>query len=373
MKVLHICNDFSYTRVHSNLYKVLDEKGIQQIVFNPTRDTTPIGQNNIDFKTKESKIIYSNSMAKYHSFLFRSKINFLYNDLTSKIDINTIDIIHATTLFSDGALALKIKEKYGTPFVVAVRTTDIDVFLKYRPDLIFIVFKIIREASKIFFISDSLRKKFIKHYLIKSNNIEIDLKSNIVYNGIDDFWLNNIFSKKDSKPYKLLYVGRFVSRKNIPKLINAVLHLNKKGYDLELNIIGSNGDDEIHIKELANKNTGVINYLGEIKDNTKLLQNYRENHIFAMPSKGETFGLVYIESLSQGLPILFMKNEAIDGIFNFEVGQVCTSSDKDEIVKSIEGILKNYQNYKLNKIDFNLFRWNNIAEKYLNFYTNICQ
>ena len=44
--ILHICNDFSLTKVHSNLYKSIDELNIPQIIFNPVREATPIGNNN---------------------------------------------------------------------------------------------------------------------------------------------------------------------------------------------------------------------------------------------------------------------------------------------------------------------------------------
>jgi glycosyltransferase involved in cell wall biosynthesis len=47
----------------------------------------------------------------------------------------------------------------------------------------------------------------------------------------------------------------------------------------------------------------------------KLLNNYRNSDIFIMPSYNETFGLVYIEAMSQGLPIIYTQNEGVDGYF----------------------------------------------------------
>ena len=56
-----------------------------------------------------------------------------------------------------------------------------------------------------------------------------------------------------------------------------------------------------------------MTYYGEITDKKTLKNLYRENDMFVMPSKNETFGLVYIEALLQGLPILYAKNEGIEG------------------------------------------------------------
>jgi glycosyltransferase involved in cell wall biosynthesis len=279
--------------------------------------------------------------------------------------------VHATTLFSDGGLALKIKEKYNIPYVVAVRATDIEVFLKYRKDLLFTAIKILKEAATVVFISDSLKQAFFNHRLIRPWRATFEHKCVIVYNGIDDFWLNSISPQKNTLPSSILFVGRLISRKNIVNLAMAVLHLNEKGTACEINFVGEGGKDEATIKELSQRNGGLINYLGAIKDKNILQSIYRKNHIFAMPSKGETFGLVYIEALSQGLPVLYCKNEGIDGVFDFKVGEKCDGAGISEISGKLEKIIKNYDSYELDKIDFEKFRWKKIANTYLQIYENV--
>ncbi len=371
MKILHITNDFSLTKVHSNLYRALDKKAVSQTVYNPVREGTPIGNNTIDFTVKESEIVYSKKLHKLHRFLFRSKISFLFKDLKSKTDLKDFDVVHATTLFSDGGLALKIKKKYNIPYVVAVRATDIEVFLKYRKDLLYTAIKILKEATTVVFISDSLKQAFLNHRLISAWRSTFEHKCVIVYNGIDDFWLNSISPQKNVQPSSILFVGRLISRKNIVNLAMAVLDLNKKGLTCEINFVGEGGKDETTIKELSERNGGIINYLGAIKDKNILQSIYRKNHIFAMPSKGETFGLVYIEALSQGLPVLYSKNEGIDGVFDFNVGEKCDGAAISEIASTLEKIIKNYPTYELDKIDFEKFRWVNIANTYLQIYEKV--
>ena len=372
MKILHISNDFSLTRVHRNLYMALDKKQVEQFVFNPVRSATPVGNNHFEFKTTESAIHYSKQLKNYHRFLFRNKISFLYKDLKTNFDLNKITIVHATTLFSDGAIALKLNKKHKIPYIVAVRATDIDVFLKYRPDLRFLCHSILKNASKIIFIGESLKNRFLTHPMIKNYQSLIEKKSEVIHNGINDFWLNDIFTKKQDTPNKILYVGRFVSRKNTVALAKSIIELNNQDYNLELNLVGSGGTDEIHLKELSNQHPKIIKFLGQIGDKQVLKDIYRENHIFAMPSKGETFGLVYLEALSQGLPLLYSKNEGVDGVFDFEIGEKCSSYDIYEIGTRLKDLIENYNNYNLNKIDFSNFRWTNIADRYLNLYKNIC-
>ncbi len=369
MTILHITNDFSLTKVHSNLCKALDTLSIEQIIYNPVRENTPVGNNNIDFKKEESKILYSKELRKYHRILFRNKIGFLFKDLESKVTLNKISVIHASTLFSDGAVALKINKKHGTPFLVAVRSTDIDLFLKYRPDLIFIALQIVKRASKIIFISKALKRAFLEHYLIKPYAHKLEHKCVIVYNGIDKYWLDNQEAKKAISPTKILYVGRFIHRKNLINLASAVVAMNAKGLPCELNLAGSGGAAEAALKELSIVNKGLINLLGYFSDNVQLKEIYKNNHIFAMPSDGETFGLVYIEALSQGLPVLYSPNEGIDEVFSYNIGEKCNGRDIMAIAEKLEKMINNYSSYQLDKIDFSIFRWEYIAKIYLDMYT----
>jgi len=369
MKCLHICNDFSFTKVHKNLYTHLDDLGLGQVIYNPIRQNTPIGNNTIKFKSPNSKIIYSKMLKKYHRIFFNRKINFLFKDIVRKCDLKNIDIIHATTLFSDGALALKIFKTYNIPYIVAVRGTDVNAFLKYRPDLFFILREILIHAREIVYLSSSIKNQFEKKIYIKLTNIKFKDKTQVIYNGIDTFWLSNICSKKEIKnPYKILYVGRFDKNKNTIKLISAIKELKKEYPNLEVELVGKDGANEEKVLSLSKSHNGFITYNGPKYDKNELKKVFLSNHIFAMPSHSETFGLVYLEALSQGLPILCSKNQGIDGTFNFKIGEFAKPNSVKSIVDSLREIILNYNTYQLNKIDFAEFHWEKIAHNYINIY-----
>ncbi|QWX84796.1 glycosyltransferase family 4 protein [Cellulophaga sp. HaHaR_3_176] len=372
MKCLHICNDFSLTKVHSNLYKNLDQLNVEQIIYNPTRNTTPIGNNIFEFKVHNSKVVYSKTLKVYHKVFFNSKIKFLEKNLLENENLSDVNLIHATTLFSDGALAYKLHQKKSIPYIVAVRATDLTVFLKYRKDLYSLGLQIINNASKLIFISDSLKNKFLNHPFLSNKKDEIEKKCIVIYNGIDDFWLNKTQLKKyNNKPQNILYVGRLIPRKKIINLATAILELKNEGINFKLNIIGSGGADEEKLKEISNNNPDTVKCLGSINNKEELLKNYSNNDIFAMPSIGETFGLVYIEALSQGLPLLYSKADGIDGVFDINIGESCNGNDVLSIKNNLKKLFSNYSTYELHKIDFIEFNWKHIAQKYLNLYQSI--
>src|SRR5690606_39494731 len=122
-----------------------------------------------------------------------------YRSLKNTIDLGAFDLIHATTLFSNGALELKAYEDFNIPYVVTVRATDVSMFLKYRPDLILTLIRILKHASKVVFISDSLKWTFSQHYLIRMFRLQANKKYTVIYNGLDDYWLGNLSLNKRSE------------------------------------------------------------------------------------------------------------------------------------------------------------------------------
>ena len=104
-RILHISNDFLWTKVHRNLYVQLDRLGWRQDVFTPLRRHSNTANNPIDFETPGSAIRFSGMLSGYHRIFFRQKIRKLFRDIEGFQIAGDCDLVHATTLFSDGALA----------------------------------------------------------------------------------------------------------------------------------------------------------------------------------------------------------------------------------------------------------------------------
>lgn len=101
----------------------------------------------------------------------------------------------------------------------------------------------------------------------------------------------------------------------------------------------------------------------------------RDSDIFVMPSKPETFGLVYIEALLQGLPIVYARGEGFDGYYpDGYVGYAAESFNVEDIADKIELTIKNYNQITANIAGEELserFQWSAIAKQYLAIYEAI--
>ena len=274
-----------------------------------------------------------------------------------------------------GGVALKLKNEKNINYIVAVRNTDINIFFRYLFHLKKIGIDIMKNASKVVFLSPAYRDFVLEKIIPSSLNKEIKAKSIIIPNGIDPFFLKNKFYRnnwnRETKKVSLLYVGNLTKNKNIETTIKVFQKLNVMGYKAKLDIVGS-GEEEKHLRLIV-KDQKDIKMHGRIDKKEDLLKIYKNSDIFIMPSINETFGLVYLEAMSQGLPIIYTKGQGVDGFFSKgEVGYSVNPLDVDEITDKIVKIIDNYQNisdscYRL----VDNFSWNIIAKEYQSIYSKL--
>lgn len=369
--LLHITNDFNLTQVHTKLYSQIDKLGVEQTIFVPLRNERQIGNNHFTFINKNSKIVYSKRISLIHRVLFHYKIHSLYKSLIKEVDIDKIKITHATTLYSDGAIAYKLFKNYNIPYIVAVRNTDVNFYFKKRKELIPLGLNILKNAKKIIFISESNKESFFKIASINKIEEEIRSKIKVINNGIDDYWIVNKKEHTTSKQQdRFLFIGRFDKNKNVLRLIESLkIVRNKSGRQVTLDLVGGTGNKHKEVLDLVEL-YDWIDYKGKVYDKKQLEEIFDNTNYFSMISHHETFGLVYLEALSQGKPILYTQGEGIDGMFKVKVGEKVDSCDIDNITAQIENLLSNkYEG--INTIDFNKFIWANIAKEYIDIYEKI--
>jgi len=373
MKILHLCSAYVQSNLYRELIESLGKLGIGQNVYIPIKKKQDYNKRILK-NLNNTNFIYSKVFNNIDRLFYNHKTNKILDDIKKKIDLNNIKIIHAHTLFSMGGIALKLKKEKNIDYIVAIRNTDVNLFFKYMIHTRKIGINIMEEAKKIIFISPAYKEFVINRYIPYKLRDYINQKSIIVPNGINHFWLQNKYTKfeyKDKKEINLIYVGDFSKNKNIDTSINAAKELKELGYNVNFTIVGDGGNNEYKIKKLSRINKDIVKIYARIDDRERLLDMYRKSDIFIMPSFHETFGLVYVEAISQGLPIIYTKEQGIDGYFeDGKVGYSVDPKDVNDIVKKIEMIIHNYN--RISKNCYNLvdnFSWDKIAKIYRNIYT----
>jgi glycosyltransferase involved in cell wall biosynthesis len=145
----------------------------------------------------------------------------------------------------------------------------------------------------------------VKQFLIDSKEITNIAKIHVVHYSFDP---NVVFldsPRNDSAPtgsLQLLTIGRLVKQKNYPFLLSGLSLVSTMDVDFRLCVLGS-GPLELELKNLSKK-LGIgekIDWLGRHKDVQSFLKS---SDALLMSSLYEGFGLVLLEAMQLGLPII---------------------------------------------------------------------
>lgn len=369
-KVLHICSDFARQSIYDQLVTHLDELGIEQLVYVPVRTQAELeaGRNRNLVRTR---FRFAHVLRPAHRVFFNAKVRRVYDDVIAHGDPKAFDLVHAHFLYSDGAVALRIFRASGIPFVVAVRNTDVNVFMRLRPDLLRVCCEIIEQAQRVIFITPSYLEPVVAR-LPRLVGAALRRKAVVVPNGVAPFWLD-----AEPAPFpvlgeqlRLLYVGDFSRNKNVANTIRAAA-LAARSRPVRLTLVGAGGNGEATVSTmLASGAYPFVIKLGRIDEPRRLLDIYRQHDIFVMPSFRETFGLVYLEALSQGLPIVYSRGQGVDGYFEpHTVAEAADPHDPVDINAAISSVSERLDAIRpACRASIGPFSWPRIARTYADIY-----
>lgn len=304
-------------------------------------------------------------------FIFYSKELKITKVFFEKYAQYSFDLIHAHTLFVSGYIAYLIKRKENIPYIVAVRGTDINIFFKYRFFLRREGIKIMKNAEKIIFISPLQKKQVLDKYIPASMLEEISNKIVVIPNGIDELWFQNTSDchNESITEVKAIYFGDVNRNKNLVMMIRAMDLLEKEYKAIKFTVIGKIYDKSL--KKLISSRS-YIEYHNEMPQ-SQLISYVRQSNVFIMPSKSETFGLSYVEAMSQGVPVIYTKGQGFDGYFeDGYIGKHVNPLNHHEIAAAVKFILNNYEYMRVNCINASRrFVWSEIAKQYKDIYDDI--
>jgi glycosyltransferase involved in cell wall biosynthesis len=230
--------------------------------------------------------------------------------------------------------------------------------------------QIMSAANEVLFVTPTYRKLLAEQYLTAVLGKQI-LNATVIPNGLTSDWLSNAeLRNKPHTPLKLLYVGDFTSNKNIIHLLQVVRKLSNE-MAVTLTLVGGGGDGHMEVERtLQQQGFEFAQYLGKVEGINAIKTLYRKHDIFIMISKLETFGLVYLEALSQGLPIIHTAGQGIDGYFdNSSFAIPVKSNGMEEIITAIKKLAFSYETASRQAVEAaQPFSWEQIADRYTNLY-----
>lgn len=327
MKIIDYCSYFQGSKVYLNLFNSLSKINVSNTVFIPVRES-------VEASSLREKLYFAKCLGKLTRFFYFYKLLRINKAASRELSTlaDTDYLIHAHTLYADGVPAYCYARKHTMPLVITIRTTDVALGFKFYFHYKWLANKALAYANKIVFVSPAHKIKF-QHYFGHC----YDNKLIVVPNGIDKFYLEN---KLTSAVYKnknrvALYVGAINKNKNLKASIAAFFNISINSDD-EFRVVGGTYKEYVDIYgELPVNLIHRVNFLGKLSKE-QVLGQMRSSTLFIMVSHSETFGLVYIEAISQCLPIVYTLGQGVDGYFNDgEFGYRANSNDIESISQAI--------------------------------------
>lgn len=150
-----------------------------------------------------------------------------------------------------------------------------------------------------------------------------------------------------NESFDVLFLGRLTIQKNPERFLEI---MNKVKLHIPSFTVGMIGNGEMYelvkqkIKELNLEDT--VSMLGFISNPYGVLRNSK---ILCMPSSWEGFGLVAIEALALGKPVVAADVGGLPGIINSESGKLCNATE--EYVDEICSLLSNKHYYETKSLN----------------------
>ena len=263
--------------------------------------------------------------------MFKMNAKKALEELLEKEDI---DIIHGHYLFPAGAAAVEVGKEHGIKTYVTAHGSDMFELYKKQPFMRSPVKKVLRDADGVFAVSNAL-----KHEIIANGVTGIANKTKLSWNSVDI----NKFSSKANDSFKkenkledkpiVLFVGNLIKRKNVESLLEAK---KVSQSDYYLVIVGDGPLFKKLSKKVEEENIHDVIFTGSRNDVENIIPSC---DVLVLPSYSESFGLVLIEALACGKPVIGSDVGGITEIINNDVGLLVNPNKVSSIAKAIDTII----------------------------------
>lgn len=204
-------------------------------------------------------------------------------------------------------------------------------------------------------------------------------KTNIVTVGLDTESLANnnkadnectLFANKYD--YVLLYVGIIDSRRDVKFIVDILAVLRNDDHDCCLIIIGKGPDREKCVRYIKERSLENHVLLRESETQDALASIYKVSNIFLLPTGYEIFGMVILEALYFGLPVIASCEAGPMQILDKDDLGKCLDKDINEWIRIIKKYLSdNKEECRKKRTQYVLdnFIWKHIANRYIELLT----
>jgi glycosyltransferase involved in cell wall biosynthesis len=162
-------------------------------------------------------------------------------------------------------------------------------------------------------------------------------------------------------------VGRLEHEKGMDLLLRAFARLVRVQKESSLRIVGA-GPQQEQLRSLCRDLDleGSVHFLGKLEPSA-LLEEYRRASLFALASRFEAFGVVFIEAMACGLPVVATRAGGPETFIPESAGKVVDKEDVDALYAALQYVGKHraaYDPVQIRKYALDHFSQEAVAARY---------
>ena len=234
------------------------------------------------------------------------------------------DVIHAHYAVPQGLLGVLLKKIKKRPLVVTLHGSDVTV-LGRNPLTRPLVAYVLKEADRVITVSDYLRKEALR---IGGSGEKV----RVIHGGVSP---GKRPRKEAGDKNTVLFIGALVKQKGADVLVEAFKRVMEK-HKAELLIVGD-GPERESLERLCRGLGVAAEFSGYVEDTEEVL---RKSSVLVLPSREEGFGLVLLEAMAAGVPVVATRVGGIPEIIaDGENGLLVDREDPEALAEAISRIL----------------------------------
>ena len=255
-----------------------------------------------------------------------------------------VDLVHAHAPLPCGHAAMLLSSELGIPYVVSVHGLDAfsteQVRGKAGEWCRRISQRVYRSSRRVICISERVREQVLE-------GTGSTCRTSVVYNGVDPefFWPSKEVSSNGAV---VLSVGNLIPIKGHEVLIRAVASLAAEFSAVSLEIIGD-GAERSRLEALTQQ-LGIVErvrFLGR-QSRAQVADAMRRCAVFALPSRYEGLGCVYLEAMSAGKPVIGCRGQGIAEVIQQASNGFLVGADNERELALVLGMLLRDETRSLN-------------------------
>lgn len=238
------------------------------------------------------------------------------------------DLLHAH-VFSAGVLAMLIA-RGRMPVVLSEHHTD---FMegKVRGYDAALARLVMRRADLVCPVSSLLERHL--------RALEPRGRFEVVPNAVDVDAFSAARAERAGGPVRLVVVALLSPQKGVEYLLRALPALREAVGDVTLDVVGD-GPSRAELEALASREVppGVVTFHG-LQGRERIAELLRAGDVFVLPSLVESFGVVLVEALAAGLPVVTTREVGLAGAIEDGLGEVVPARDVAALAQALERVV----------------------------------